>query len=362
MAQLFQNDVRWKDTKIGLQNSLTISQVGCLLTSLAMVVNHYGGNITPASLNDTMKAMSGFNGAWIKSAQVPSAFPQLGMKRQKWVECEGIPAPMDWVDQGLNSGSLIVVRVDWSADPGIQGHWVVIHTKEDNDYLIWDPWNQTGASNKLIERYGLASKNPADIILEAIWHGKGDLAAPGALAPSSTDSRKNVVSAKQALDSSDPLAVKPTISQLSLRQQPVTGNIQKLLSTSDVLMVIESGDAAAKIGKSNQWLQVRTSDGQEGYVAAWFVQKTEAPAAISPQPETPTVSDIVVKTTIAQVSFRSQAIVSTSSFIRTLTKGTELTLIEAADKAKIGQQGQWLKVRAEDGKEGFVAAWLVAQK
>lgn len=364
MAQLYQNDPRWKDKKIGLQNSFTISQVGCLLTSLAMVLNHYGSSVTPASLNDTMKASGGFNGAWIKSAQVPGAFPQLGMKRQKWVECEYKPAPMDWVDQGLATGSLILVRVDWSADPGIQGHWVVIYAKEGDDYLIWDPWDQAGASNKLTERYGFASKNPADIILEAIWHGKGDLATPttSTTAPTSTSTRKDVISAKQAPSQAGPLAVKPIINQLSLRQQPVSGTIQKLLSSTEVLLVIESGDAAAKIGQANQWLQVRTSEGREGYVAAWFVKQTEVPAASPTQPEEATATDIVVQTTAAQVSFRSQPFVSINTFIRTLAKGAELTVIEAADAAKIGQQGQWLQVRATDGREGYIAAWLVARK
>ena len=113
MAQLFQNDPRWANNKIGLQNSLTISQVGCLLTSMSMVVNYFGGNVTPASLNDMMKASGGFNGAWVKSAQVPSQFPQLGMKRQKWEQCEGTPASVDLIDAGLEAGSLIVARVDW---------------------------------------------------------------------------------------------------------------------------------------------------------------------------------------------------------------------------------------------------------
>jgi len=29
--------------------------------------------------------------------------------------------------------------------------------------------------------------------------------------------------------------------------------------------------------------------------------------------------------------------------------------------SKIGQQNQWLKVKASDGTEGYVAAWYVAK-
>jgi hypothetical protein len=72
--------------------------------------------------------------------------------------------------------------------------------------------------------------------------------------------------------------------------------------------------------------------------------------------------DLIVQTAAAQVSFRSQPFVATSTFIRTLAQATELTIIEAADATKIGQQGQWLKVRTGDGQEGYVAAWLVTKK
>ena len=127
---LYQNDPRWKDQKIGLQNNLTIEQVGCMLTSYAMTVNHYGANETPASLNAKMKASGGFAGAWIKGAQVPDQFPQTGIKRQMHVECKGQLAPVDLIDQGLEEGSLIMVRVDWTPDANIDSHWVVIHGKK----------------------------------------------------------------------------------------------------------------------------------------------------------------------------------------------------------------------------------------
>ena len=376
MAQLYQNDPQWANQKIGLQNALTISQVGCLLTSMAMTVNHFGGNTTPAALNNMMKSSGGFSGAWIKAARVPGAFPQLGMKRQKWVE-RG-PISLDLIDQGLEAGSLIVVRVDWSADPGIQGHWVVIHKKEGNDYLIWDPWNKQGASNKLTERYGFASKNPADIILEAIWHGKGDfpppentMASAPTSAPISSSQRKNTPTAKKApSQSSNPLAVKPMMNQLSLRQQPINGTIIKLLSQADVMVVIEDSSAATKVGQHGQWLHVRLSDNTEGYVAAWYVKQTEAPIMAPSQPPTPTSPNqpaskpagIQVNTTVNLASLRSQPRVANDTFIRTLPAGTDLIALDADAASKVGQQDQWLHVQTSDGQKGYIAAWLVTKR
>ena len=45
------------------------------------------------------------------------------------------------------------------------------------------------------------------------------------------------------------------------------------LALNSALLVIESGEAASKIGVQNQWLQVRDIEGKEGYVAAWYVTR-----------------------------------------------------------------------------------------
>ncbi len=47
----------------------------------------------------------------------------------------------------------------------------------------------------------------------------------------------------------------------------------KLLPPNAELLVIETGDAAPKIGQPGQWLQVRDLQGAQGFVAAWFVRR-----------------------------------------------------------------------------------------
>ena len=129
---------------LGFGTTQTIEYFGCLLTSMSMIVNHFGDNVTPASLNDRMKSVGGFNGPWIKAAQVPGIYAQLGFKRQHYYnhKTDGTPAPLDKIDAGLEAGSLIVVMVDWQPDPDIDGHWVVLHKKQGDDYLMWDPWRK----------------------------------------------------------------------------------------------------------------------------------------------------------------------------------------------------------------------------
>lgn len=58
-AQYYQNDSRWKDVKIGTDQHMTIGMVGCLLTSLTMVMNYFGADETPLTLNQKMVASGG---------------------------------------------------------------------------------------------------------------------------------------------------------------------------------------------------------------------------------------------------------------------------------------------------------------
>jgi uncharacterized protein YkwD len=53
-----------------------------------------------------------------------------------------------------------------------------------------------------------------------------------------------------------------------------------------MLDVIETAEAArAKVGQQGQWLQIRTPDGKEGFVAAWYVRLPGAsPAPVLPTP------------------------------------------------------------------------------
>jgi uncharacterized protein YkwD len=52
---------------------------------------------------------------------------------------------------------------------------------------------------------------------------------------------------------------------------------------------------------------------------------------------------------------------ASGALVAQVKDGTMLDVLDAADTARgqIGQQGQWLKIRTSEGKEGFVAAWYL---
>jgi hypothetical protein len=63
------------------------------------------------------------------------------------------------------------------------------------------------------------------------------------------------------------------------------------------------------------------------------------------------------------LAVRSQALISESTLLKRYAANTQFTVLEAdaAATAKIGQNNQWLAVKAPDGTQGYVAAWLVAK-
>ncbi|MDY7080659.1 MAG: hypothetical protein SXV54_27575 [Chloroflexota bacterium] len=368
--QLYQNDPRWENKVLGNGTSETIRVYGCLLTSMTMVANHFGGDETVDSFNEKMKQKGGFQNQWVRPATISSVYPDV--KYQKRIKCSGQPAPLNEIDAALKAGSMVVVQVDRAPDPGIQGHWIVLHEKQGDDYLIWDPWKSAGASNTLKGRYSHGA--PAEVIQDIILFSgpltKGDEKTapktkpdqPSTSAPATTTRRKPAAT----LDES--VVFHPLVDGLKMRRQPkiTQSNIIKQLAVSAQLMALGPASAQAKIGCHGEWMHVRDIEGDEGYVAAWYVTPVDNPALgvqEAQKVDKPTPSTkLVVKTTTEDVALRTQPQVSEETLIKRLPFPTELLVVESGDAAqKIGVYNQWLQVRTLDGTEGYVAAWYVVK-
>jgi flagellar basal body rod protein FlgF len=108
-------------------------------------------------------------------------------------------------------------------------------------------------------------------------------------------------------------------------------------------------DVQAKIGQPGQWLRVRTPDGVEGYTAAWYLKQ------VSSKLEVEVVSPEAGYLRIRPTPSTDQP------HVAQVNHGAMLEVLESeADaQAKVGQPGQWLKVRTSDGVEGYTAAWYL---
>lgn len=144
-----------------------------------------------------------------------------------------------------------------------------------------------------------------------------------------------------------------TDSQVNLRAEPNTeAAIITMLPVSEALAVLGNGEAEkAKIGQDGMWLQVRTASNQEGYVAAWLVSQ-HLKDAFPP-------SGLIVYP-IEQVNLRSGP-GTTFDVLGSFSYSDPLSVLGDMETAKsrIGKQKQWLQVQAQNGQQGFIAAWLV---
>ncbi|MGB8982684.1 MAG: C39 family peptidase, partial [Anaerolineales bacterium] len=138
---LYQNDDKWKNTKLG-NSSETIGGWGCLLTSVTMMLNGIGYSETPETVNEKMKKAGGFQGAFFIPSVLPYVWPNCAYRDMQ--PCEAFPAPITQIDAALAAGKPVILQVDWNKQAGIQTHFVLVKEKKGSDYVLYDPYKYGG--------------------------------------------------------------------------------------------------------------------------------------------------------------------------------------------------------------------------
>ncbi|MBL8047029.1 MAG: hypothetical protein JNL09_10830, partial [Anaerolineales bacterium] len=177
------------------------------------------------------------------------------------VECRDVPAPLADIDATLAAGRSVIVLVDYSPDPGVQDHWIVIYGKQGGDYLIRDPWRGPRSDQTLTQKYGFAG-TPAEIINRVIWlEGAGTTSAP---TPKPAQPSQPAVTRAPTTSANVPagteLVVVALVDQLTLRSQPriVENNVVHRYAAQTRLRVVEAvAEARPKLGAQGSWVKVR---------------------------------------------------------------------------------------------------------
>ena len=374
---LYQNDEKWKITKLG-NSSETIGGWGCLLTSVTMMLNGIGYNETPESVNEKMKNAGGFQGAFFIPSVLPFVWPNCAYRDMQ--PCESFPAPIAQIDAAVAAGKPVILQVDWNKQAGIQTHFVLVKEKKGNDYILYDPYKYGGDGPDkevlLTTRYKYNGATLEKEISAVLWFDSYSAAPPEP--PKVT---KVPVPA-------DKFIIYAGEDDLALRADPSVGGFlwKRLVMGTELTCLEPKATAKVKIGVNGQWINVQDPNGDQGYVAAWYVSETKdkpaAPAAPAPASTTPTsATPKPASTTPAapaapakpvpagalafvpteELAFRSQPNIAPETLIRRIPVTEQLICLEPANFAipKIGVTGQWIKVRDSQNKEGFVAAWYV---
>ena len=371
---LYQNDEKWKNTKLGNSNE-TIGGWGCLLTSVTMMLNGMGYSETPETVNEKMKANGGFQGAFFIPSMLPYAYSSVIYKDMQ--SCENFPAPVALIDAAVAAGKPVILQVDWNKQAGIQTHFVLVKEKQGDDYVIYDPYKYGGDGPSkdvlLTKRYKYNGGTLETEISAVLWFDGNITPAP--------PETKTVSVPKDAMK------LYVIEDDLALRADPSIGGYlwKRMAAGAELTSLEDAATTKTKLGQQGQWVQVQDSTGQQGYTAAWYVSDKKDAQPATPQPAssstgtsssstssaaTPTAASAAKVPVppgamellpIEEVAFRSQPVIADSTLIRRIPPTEKLISLEPTDQTikKVGVTNQWLNVQDATGKQGYVAAWYV---
>jgi len=354
---LYQNDDKWKNVKLGNSNE-TIGSWGCLLTSVTMMLNGLGYSETPLTVNEKMRKAGGFQGALFIPSVVPYVWPACIYRDMQ--PCQMYPAPITLIDAAVAAGKPVILQVDWNKQVGIQTHFVLIKEKRADDYVIYDPYQYSGDGPDkdvlLTARYKYNGRTLESEIMAVLWFDcYSDVPAkPPKMTGTPLPAEKYVVYAGE--------------DDLALRAEPSPGGFlwKRLLAGTELSSLEPKASAQAKLGQQGQWIHVQDPHGDQGYVAAWFVSEESADAAppaatAESAPAVTLPAGALALLPTEALAFRSQPVISPQTLIRQIPVTEQLVSLEPAGQAipKIGVMGKWLKVRDASNQPGYVAAWYV---
>jgi len=132
-----QRDERWANQGIG-SSAESILNVGCLVSSTAMIKKKFGEDVTPSSIAGNSGYFFSNTAYMLKPWPAPSGYhyADAGFSQSK-------------LDEELNKNP-VIVRI--SAGP-YGTHFVVIKEKKDGAYIMHDPWE--GFDKKFTDFYSL---------------------------------------------------------------------------------------------------------------------------------------------------------------------------------------------------------------
>jgi hypothetical protein len=356
---LYQNDEKWKNVKLGNSNE-TLGSWGCLLTSVTMLLNGIGYNETPETVNDKMKKVGGFQGALFIPSMLSYVWSNCAYRDMQGTE-SSVP-PIAQIDAAVAAGKPVILQVDWNKQKGTQTHFVLIKEKKGNDYVLYDPYKYSGDGPTkevlLTSRYKYNGAKLESEISAVLWFDSYNTELPDP--PKMT--KVPVPAEKYYLYAAE--------DDLALRAEPsVSGYLWKRMLMGTELTCLEpKATVKTKLGVNNQWINVQDPNGDQGYVAAWYVSETKGQPAQSVS-STSSAAPAAMKlppgalafVPTQELSFRSQPVIAPETVIRLVPVTETLVCIEPANQAipKVGVNGQWLRVRDASNKEGYVAAWFV---
>ena len=141
-----QRDGRWGNILLGFNTNpqYNIANYGCLITCLSMVVNYYGKNDTPQTINEKLKQVNGFvsGGLYVWGAITK----YYGDIKEKLVNTPQklTDSQINEIKQAIDNGYPVIFQIDFIPETSpTDMHYVLCIGYDDadeNNFQIADPW------------------------------------------------------------------------------------------------------------------------------------------------------------------------------------------------------------------------------
>jgi len=150
LEQLSQNDPRWKDLHLGLSDSVTLGQAGCLVTSFSVLAYYYNQQITPDQMNQMLINANLFANQDLISSDddLGKLFPDI--KYLQTNHYENAPADLSLLkDLVSDLTKCVIVEIDLGNG---QVHFTPVLASDGSSVTIMNVWN--GQDESLNTVYG----------------------------------------------------------------------------------------------------------------------------------------------------------------------------------------------------------------
>lgn len=144
-----QRDSSWGLVPIGT-SSEDLAEYGCLITSSAMVLSHYGHRVTPAQVAQTLEAFVPTTAYMVYAAWQVDGVTFTRVR---------VGASTGVIDSEVAAGRPVIVGIGQGPS-----HFVVIKDKVGNDYLMNDPYVENGRDILFSSKYSLNSITEVDTV------------------------------------------------------------------------------------------------------------------------------------------------------------------------------------------------------
>ena len=229
----------------------------------------------------------------------------------------------------LNNGDTVTVL-------SVEGDWAQIRTADGQEGYVSTEFLQMEEADAADTAATAEDASEADTAEQAEAAGTAEEAAAADTGAQAEGERSAVVSTSNG--------------RLRVRSGPG--------ADYDIVAYLNDGDTVTVLSVEGDWAKIRTADGQEGYTSVEFLNIEEAPA-----PETDTQAESENPTegeTAAQEAEGTATISTTSGRLRVRSgPGANYDIVaylyNGDTVTVLSIDGEWAKVRTEDGEEGYVS-------